>query len=119
MVGELTPPGAPVMVGGNEKDWCCVGAAQGLSHSAWHLSILSIQPWATHGLHSTLDNTLRFLRKGAWGQTRRSPLLHRAVVTPSAPPGAVPRITAQTLHGDLLWRWGVRMCWMDPDSRTP
>ena len=30
MVGELTPPGAPVMVGGQEKDWCCVGAAQGV-----------------------------------------------------------------------------------------
>ena len=107
------------MVGGQEKDCCCVGAAQGLSHSAWRLSILSIQPWATHGLYSTPDNTPRFPRKGAWGQTRRSPLLHRAVVTPSAPPGAVPRITAQTLHGDLLWGWGVRVCWTDPDSRTP
>ena len=103
MVGELTPPGAPVMVGGQEKDCCCVGAAQGLFHSAWRLSILSIQPWAMHGLHSTPDNTPRFLRKGAWGQTRRSPLLHRAGVTPSVPPGAVPRITAQTFHGDLLW----------------
>ena len=45
------------MVGGQEKDWCCVGAAQGLSYSAWCLSILSIRPRTTHGLHSTPDNT--------------------------------------------------------------
>ena len=101
-MGELPPAGGPVTVGGQEKGWCCVGAAQGLSHSAWRLSILSTRPRPTHGLHSTLDNTSRFPRKWGWGQGRRSPLLQRARVTPSAPPGAVPRITAQTLHGDLL-----------------
>ena len=101
-MGELPPAGGPVTVGGQEKGWCCVGAAQGLSHSAWRLSILSIRPQPTHGLHSTPDNTPRFPRKWGQGQARRSPLLHCTGVTPSAPPGAVPRITAQTLHGDLL-----------------
>ena len=120
MVGELTPPGGPVMGrgGGQEKDWCCVGAAQDLSLSAWCLSILNIRPRATHGLHSTRDNT-EIPEKRGWGQTRRSPLLHRVGVTPSAPPRAMPHITAQTLHGDLLWGWGVRVCWMDPNSMTP
>lgn len=99
---ELPPAGGPVTVGGQEKGWCCVWAAQGLSHSAWRLSILSIRLRATHGLHSTLDNIPRLPRKWGRGQARQSPLLHRAGVTPSAPPGAVPCITAQTLHGDLI-----------------
>ena len=105
-MGELPPTGGPVTVGGQEKDWCCVGAAQGLSLSAWRLSILNIPPRPTHGLHSTPDNTPRLLRKWGQSQARRSPLLHRTGVTPSAPRGAVPCITAQTLHGGPPLRGG-------------
>lgn len=99
---ELPPAGGPVTVGGQEKGWCCVGAAQGLSHSAWRLSILSIRPPATHGLHSTPDNTPRLLRKWGRGQARQSPPAPSRWGHTLCTSRSVPRITAQTLHGDLL-----------------
>lgn len=89
------------------------------------LPTLNIRQQATSGHHSIPDNTLRFLRK--WGpdqETRESaPAPFCWSVTPSAPPTAVPCFTAQNPSGMSALRpqegvEGVRVSWMDPDSRT-
>lgn len=94
------------MVGDRGKDWCCVGAAQESVLSAWCLSILSIRAADHARPSSTPDNTEIPEKRGPGPDRAEPPAPSCWGHTLSAPPRAMPHITAQTLHGDLLWGGG-------------